>query len=645
MASVTVLHPHQNAKSCSIKTTPSTSLRQVVADALTAFRLDADPNTFGLKNGRNMLDLGLNMRFANLPQGAKLQLIPVAAYSVAPGPVNVALQTPEGERLVDKFAIDTTLWGVLRTWETRNQNLNLTNRKGVVERGMLKLKKDVYMMPVCVMMNKEVPDAFIGNVKARLKSCAQLLFCTVQFSTVESLQRTTLQQAGLSSGSGVIRVLLRACDLSEMIGSRSASPAPVAAAPTPAAASPAASPNISPQAEASANVVPPPSQAREPASTLAAPEATSTDATPSLPASTLPTVNENTGSGPAPMEIDIEPLQVLPMKDYGSSVSHYVEEALVKPTPMEVDVTKEPNNASCGDSGLLERSGSTGNSAAATEHSGGPATPPPLEDESAMKVFYPPPDGVPYNQIVLPDSFYQLTSTELRVLLARSGGNSGSGSDAPLMTKAMRDREAALKRNKYPKTMTRVRFADRRLVQCGFMSGDKISALYAALKPLLANPARAFVLYTTPPMRVLDASQTFWEAGLAPACLVYFKWADGEGDGGDDWLASDWRAKMQPFPESSVSEASGVPTASNAEVAAAAAASRESKRPAWLPAVPSSSSSSSRPQSSGSSGGQDGGGLFGDERDGGDAGRGGRGDDGGANGSGSKKPKWFKIGK
>ncbi|KAJ3157311.1 Tether containing UBX domain for GLUT4 [Geranomyces variabilis] len=619
MASVTVLHPSQVAKSCSIKTTPSTSLRQVVADALTAFRLDADPNTFGLKHGRNALDLGLNMRFANLPQGAKLQLIPVASSSAAPGPVNVALQTPEGERLVDKFAIDTTLWDLLRTWEARNQNLNLTNRKGVVERGMLKLKKDVYMMPVCVLMNKE-------------------------FSTVESLQSTTLQQAGLSSGSGVIRVLLRACDISEMTGSRSASPAPMPAASTPAAANPADSQN-EPQAEPSASVVPPPSQAPEPPNILAvAPEVTTTNATPSLPALTLPNMVERANNGPAPMDIDIDPPRALPIKDYGANVSHYVEEALVEPTSMDVDAAKEANNAPNGDAELPKTSKSM-SSFAATEQSGGSKNPPQADDDSAIKVFHPPPDGVPYNQIVLPDSFYQLTSTELRVLLARSTGGNGAGSDAPLMTKAMRDREAALKRNKYPKTMIRIRFADRRLVQCGFMSGDKISALYAALKPLLANPARAFVLYTTPPMRVLDAAQTFWEAGLAPACLIYFKWADGEGDGGDDWLAPDWRAKAQPFPDSRAAEPSGVLTTSDATAAAAAASLRESKRPAWLPAVPSSSSSSSRPQSSGPSGGQGGGGLFGDERDGGDAGCGGRGDGGGASGSGSKKPKWFKVGK
>ncbi|KAJ3156652.1 hypothetical protein HDU86_003876 [Geranomyces michiganensis] len=197
----------------------------------------------------------------------------------------------------------------------------------------------------------------------------------------------------------------------------------------------------------------------------------------------------------------------------------------------------------------------------------------------------------------------------------------------------MRDREAALKRNKYPKTMIRVRFADRRLVQCGFMSGDMISALYAAVKPLLANPGRAFVLYTTPPMRVLDVSQTFWEAGLAPACLVYFKWADGEGDGGDDWLAPDWQAKLKPFPVLSATTGASddAPTLANGDVAS----SRESKRPAWLPPVPT-------PQTSGSS--APGGGLFGDERDGGDTGRGSRGESG-ASSSGSKKPKWFKIGK
>ncbi|KAJ3156651.1 hypothetical protein HDU86_003875 [Geranomyces michiganensis] len=296
-------------------------------------------------------------------------MIPVAA-GAAPGPVNVALQTPEGERLVDKFAISTTLWDVMRTWEARNQNLNLTNRKGVVERGLLKLKKDVYMMPVCVLMNKE-------------------------FSTVESLQNTTLQQAGLSSGGGVIRVLLRACDISEMTGSRSGSPAPVPeAVAMPATAGSANSPKPAP--EDAADNVPLPIETPEPtAMPKPDPGVTPSEGEPSLPASTLPNVARKAGDVSAPMDIDIEPVRTLPIKDYRANVGHFLEKTEVDPPSMDVDIPQTPDNALPRATDLPD---SVGDTTTSVDESSGtvPGTQP--EDDSSMKVFHPPPDGVPYNQ-------------------------------------------------------------------------------------------------------------------------------------------------------------------------------------------------------------------------------------------------------
>ena len=61
------------------------------------------------------------MRFANIPSGAKLELV---TLSKSPSVVSVALQLPDSEaegvlngRLVDKFPSTTTLWMVLRKFE------------------------------------------------------------------------------------------------------------------------------------------------------------------------------------------------------------------------------------------------------------------------------------------------------------------------------------------------------------------------------------------------------------------------------------------------------------------------------------------------------------------------------------------------
>lgn len=73
--------------------------------------------------------------------------------------------------------------------------------------------------------------------------------------------------------------------------------------------------------------------------------------------------------------------------------------------------------------------------------------------------------------VTLPDSFYDLSAAELKAVLRSSG--SATSTDAPLMTKAMRDREASLRRQKYPKTMIRVRFPNRVTFQATFLSSEK----------------------------------------------------------------------------------------------------------------------------------------------------------------------------
>ncbi|KAI8916696.1 GLUT4 regulating protein TUG-domain-containing protein [Powellomyces hirtus] len=539
--SVTITHPHIASRTHTIKTTPSTPLKQLVIEAVEKFSLGS-PDAFGLKHGRTTLDLGLNIRFANLAQGAKLTLIPV--QNAPSGPVIVALQTPDGERLVDKFSADTLLWDILRNWESRNAALNLTNRKDVVERGMMKVKKEVYMMPVCVLMNKE-------------------------FSTVEALQNTTLRKAGLSSGNGVIRVLLRPTELSEMCAP--ASTTPVEPHSVSAPSNPAAS------------------HIESALSSAGAVETHAQETPPGL----LSTPIAITAS--ASETADQRPSSSVSMK--GSVV-------------LKGEVSK-------------------------------PATGPVFKSsDSSVSVLA--------TNVTLPDSFYELSSAELRVLVARSGGNGGSaGSNAPLMTKAMRDREVALKRSKYPKTMIRVRFADHRTIQCGFLSGDKLKVLYSKVASVLATPTRSFVLYTTPPMRILDAEQSFWDAGLAPACLVYFKWKEGDdrlSSDGSDWIAPEWRARIQPFPDTGDRKAEPVPsrTSSEASPASPSVPTPASKRPAWLPPVRGASAASSS-SNSGLQREESQPPLYGDERD--QPNSGGGISSTNRTAAASKKPKWFKIGK
>jgi tether containing UBX domain for GLUT4 len=126
-------------------------------------------------------------RQSGLSSGAKLELV-VASRS--PSVVSVALQLPEpdakaapGGRLTDKFPSDTTLWLILRKFETSgSSNLNFTAR-GIAQTataGASGAGRIFYETPVLNIMGREL-------------------------SSFTDLQKT-LAQLGLNSGSSLIRL-------------------------------------------------------------------------------------------------------------------------------------------------------------------------------------------------------------------------------------------------------------------------------------------------------------------------------------------------------------------------------------------------------------------------------------------------------
>ena len=147
----------------------------------------------------------------------------------------------------------------------------------------------------------------------------------------------------------------------------------------------------------------------------------------------------------------------------------------------------------------------------------------PSTEIATAEMFYkpPPPGSVQHSTLLiltlvnLPDSFFHLSSAELQALL-NSNQNS---TDKPLMTQKLRDQEQALKEQKYPKTMIRVKFSNEYLYQATFYSSHHIEALYRAVSKII--DAAEFELYTSPPKQILERNQTFMKAKLAPATMVY----------------------------------------------------------------------------------------------------------------------------
>jgi tether containing UBX domain for GLUT4 len=180
-----------------VKVNPGTYMTEILEEACKKWGLKS--SNYGLKydlspaigscltycrNNNKPIDLSRTFRQTGLVSGAKLELV---LASKSPSVVSVALQVPEtlgvpGERLTDKFPSDTTLWLILRKFESsEGRNLNFTGR-GVttMESGASGAGRVFYEMPVPNVMGREL-------------------------STFGDLQKT-LAQLGVNGGSILIRL-------------------------------------------------------------------------------------------------------------------------------------------------------------------------------------------------------------------------------------------------------------------------------------------------------------------------------------------------------------------------------------------------------------------------------------------------------
>ncbi|KAL1595761.1 hypothetical protein SLS60_009450 [Paraconiothyrium brasiliense] len=119
------------ARSHKIPTTPVKYLTEVRDEACQKFGVSKEQ--FTLKYNNKPISLSQQIRHVNLPQGARLELVQA---SRSPTVISVALGLPASEknaRLTQKFASNTSLWELLRHFESgQGANYNFTQR-GVPE--------------------------------------------------------------------------------------------------------------------------------------------------------------------------------------------------------------------------------------------------------------------------------------------------------------------------------------------------------------------------------------------------------------------------------------------------------------------------------------------------------------------------------
>lgn len=174
------------ARTARIKTTPGKHLTEVLSEACAKFNLN--PDNYTLKFNNKPVDCSRTIRLANLPQGAKLDLVQA---SRSPSVVNVALQLEQpGQRLTHKFPSNTSLWQILRVFETVSSNsLNLTQRGvAVTNAGGSGAGRLNYEIPVINIMGREM-----GTFPDLQKTLAQL-----GFTSSSALLRCSFRDSGKS---------------------------------------------------------------------------------------------------------------------------------------------------------------------------------------------------------------------------------------------------------------------------------------------------------------------------------------------------------------------------------------------------------------------------------------------------------------
>lgn len=138
----------------------------------------------------------------------------------------------------------------------------------------------------------------------------------------------------------------------------------------------------------------------------------------------------------------------------------------------------------------------------------------------------------------LPESYFAPTPSELQTAFAGQVRKREMLVDAPLLTRALREKEAlekkGVKANRWPQTRIRIRFTDRSQLESVFPSTDTLTAIYEFVKCSIEEKHRQkpFVLYQTPPRQEYLRTdpkmkgKSLIDLQLTPSSVFYIKFED-----------------------------------------------------------------------------------------------------------------------
>ncbi|KAF9565427.1 hypothetical protein CPC08DRAFT_190185 [Agrocybe pediades] len=148
-----------------------------------------------------------------------------------------------------------------------------------------------------------------------------------------------------------------------------------------------------------------------------------------------------------------------------------------------------------------------------------------------FKVFNPPSGSSTTRLNDLPDEYFTPTTADLKAAQATLTARKEALVNAPLKIKAVRDAEAAAKRDRWPEI--RLKFMDQTQLEKVFPSTSKIRAIYAFVRSCLREDVKPikFILYQPPKrdLKVSDLSvrdQTLSQLQLAPSSVLLLRFED-----------------------------------------------------------------------------------------------------------------------
>ncbi|KAH8306161.1 hypothetical protein KR018_002798 [Drosophila ironensis] len=126
----------------------------------------------------------------------------------------------------------------------------------------------------------------------------------------------------------------------------------------------------------------------------------------------------------------------------------------------------------------------------------------------------------------LPDSFFDLTVNDLKMVLRDLKRTSSGDDDAPMLTAKLRELERQktmlAKLNQYKDCVLRIQFPDRFVLQGMFKPHEPLSRVEEFVREFLEKSGEKFHLFTIPPKKVLPSAETLLELNFVPNAIVHF---------------------------------------------------------------------------------------------------------------------------